>query len=1121
MEKSEFANLADLVTQKGVSYSTIVSEIHDKVLSEYHKLYPAETKTVDVVVDAKSGEIRLMRDKNEVTPDTFSPIAEKIAREVLIEKLKDSSDRKPEIDNKKSPKIDYELLDYLDKRDKKKPKYSVKEDELKLPSEAGKFIVNLVFWGYNAIFLLIIFSFITNINFSAVTDGNIIETVKNIGLARLAFLLIAGFTPFVTSFIVIKYKEKITPEKLAKLFLLFEVPLVFISIVCANVFSTPSPFVWFLLLMFIFAIPVFLINLMKITFKSEKYNYIVLFLRESLFLTSFYITLLFTYFTPLVLGTLSKIVYEYISYDIVEATVSSYRRFNPFGILIAITFGGMGIALALALTSAPYLLTYSLAKIFKRSAKEVSEKIGAVNVKKYLYIFAFVWFALVFGVSYQPSADRYINLLEDLHEAETFEEKEEIAMGLLDKEDQIKRAFDNLTNVRRRYLMAKDDDFIKDAYEEVFGIEGLGAEIIHDSFTTLAYPFVYQGSLDRNYEARNAYNYLFGETYKTARNVSSAKNVELFSRDINVETSNEGLIVKVSIDEVYTNSAFSDQEVIYEFSLPEDAVVTELLLGPNLEFTGVIAPKGAAQETYERQIVRRRDPALLEQTGPTQYRLRVYPVPSKNNRTILNGRNQRIKFTYITPVEPDGYPLPVYTKEENIKTKEVLEEVRVDGKVALVEDNYIQDNNYEELGKKLCSLQNDIQLQNNFASYSAYLVPNTKIASSGKNVECDNKNELSLTDIASGLKIAIAADVSYANKENKQIEKAVDMLHNSQLIEDNDVYLVKFNDLISEPKKLEKDNLDKDLSINYFGIGNWINSYNKLEKSDYDFVILITDSQQPASNNTTRLNKDVSLYVVHGETIPPYTTNITTDILQSGGSSFDNFTAALNSAIIDAEKVEVDGKKLVASGEYFSYYTDSGSPNMYNLAGWNEIKTTSTGDLVSYLFASKFLKGLYSTTKANLNTQVAFLDNFNDFSKNNSIVGPHSSLIALVNEFQLNTLESLSENLDRYRDETTPRAETRGQGQTINLTPEGIMSNPLSGGGIQMFGSLGIAEKSAPVSDFDSAGTFNLSPSGSLGTTSTPTFSGLALFVIANVVLLGGGVLVFILIHFKNKRRKK
>ena len=349
MEKSEFASLADLITQKDISYSSIVSEIHDRVLSEYRKLHPNEPKTVDVVVDAKSGEVRLMRDKEDVTPNSFSPIAEKIAREVLIEKLQNLPDKPkysppPNFPSKKS-KIDYELLNTLKNTDKS-------TTQRWLPSEAGKFIVNLVFWGYNILFFFIILTFILNIDYSILFSGNFSETIQNIGLTRIAFLLIAGSIPLIASFIAVKYRKKISTEQLSKLFFLFEVPLVLISIVCANAFATSSPFLWFLLLMFVFTVPVFLAHLLKIKFRSKRQEIIALFLREALFLTSFYITLLFTFIVPLILGSLAKIVYEYISYEIVDSIVSTYRSVNPFEILLPTATGSFTVSIDLTISSA-------------------------------------------------------------------------------------------------------------------------------------------------------------------------------------------------------------------------------------------------------------------------------------------------------------------------------------------------------------------------------------------------------------------------------------------------------------------------------------------------------------------------------------------------------------------------------------------------------------------------------------------------------------------------------------------------------------------------------------------------------------------------------------------------
>jgi hypothetical protein len=279
--------------------------------------------------------------------------------------------------------------------------------------------------------------------------------------------------------------------------------------------------------------------------------------------------------------------------------------------------------------------------------------------------------------------------------------------------------------------------------------------------------------------------------------------------------------------------------------------------------------------------------------------------------------------------------------------------VKIDGKTALIEDNHVKGNNTDFVSK-ICNFKDNIELTKKFASYSAYLLPNMKISNSGKDVTCDKEGELTLTSLAQNLKFAVAIDVSYDNKDSKVVDEIKETIKNNDLLNSNEVYLHKLNDLISEPIRLEENNFDENFDINFFGTGSWTKTYDKLDE-EYDFVILMTNSDKPAANNSTRIKNDIPLYIVHSEDIPAYTTNITTDILQSGGFTFNNFRKALNKAILDSSKVEVDNKKLLASGQYLSYYTDSSAPNLYFLPDWNEISATSENEPSSYLYANKFL----------------------------------------------------------------------------------------------------------------------------------------------------------------------
>ncbi|GAF89677.1 unnamed protein product, partial [marine sediment metagenome] len=99
----------------------------------------------------------------------------------------------------------------------------------------------------------------------------------------------------------------------------------------------------------------------------------------------------------------------------------------------------------------------------------------------------------------------------------------------------------------------------------------------------------------------------------------------------------------LELHEVYQNQTADLQEVIYYFNLPESAVITGVWLGASADksqaFEYQVAPRGAAQAVYREQTRVMRDPALVEQIGPRQYRLRVYPIPSL--RTTFDQQRSR------------------------------------------------------------------------------------------------------------------------------------------------------------------------------------------------------------------------------------------------------------------------------------------------------------------------------------------------------------------------------------------------------------------------------------------------------------------------------------------------
>ncbi|NOS66916.1 MAG: hypothetical protein HOO67_00920 [Candidatus Peribacteraceae bacterium] len=116
------------------------------------------------------------------------------------------------------------------------------------------------------------------------------------------------------------------------------------------------------------------------------------------------------------------------------------------------------------------------------------------------------------------------------------------------------------------------------------------------------------------------------------------------------------------------NTTSTQQEAFIEFLLPDaHAVITDLRLGLNLELPSSVAPRGAAKRVYERSMLNQIDPALLEQVGPRQYRLRVFPVPPTFKADAPGMQKVQLEFTaFIPPANMIPVTMPMTTRNLGI-----------------------------------------------------------------------------------------------------------------------------------------------------------------------------------------------------------------------------------------------------------------------------------------------------------------------------------------------------------------------------------------------------------------------------------------------------------------------
>ncbi len=243
---------------------------------------------------------------------------------------------------------------------------------------------------------------------------------------------------------------------------------------------------------------------------------------------------------------------------------------------------------------------------------------------------------------------------------------------LLENQDEIKKGLLNAYLAPYRYLSSTgDSNHVKKMFKYTFEISDDSAEVFQNIYNRIAAPFLYSGDSFFNDQMNAEYIYeeffdvpiqkaeqesimnAMGATYDRDTveagllNINQKK-VFIEKQEIVVNEHNDW--AEIEIYEQYVNKTKQVQEIFYYFSLPESAVITGLWLSDDLyekkKYAYIVATRGAARKVYKNQIRRRIDPALLEQVGPRQYRLRIFPVPAVRNKSEAQNHKMCLWLTY-------------------------------------------------------------------------------------------------------------------------------------------------------------------------------------------------------------------------------------------------------------------------------------------------------------------------------------------------------------------------------------------------------------------------------------------------------------------------------------------
>jgi putative PEP-CTERM system integral membrane protein len=483
---------------------------------------------------------------------------------------------------------------------------------------------------------------------------------------------------------------------------------------------------------------------------------------------------------------------------------------------------------------------------------------------------------------------------------------------------------------------------------------------------------------------------------------------EVHLKQQEVTLSEHGDWADVQIHEVYENQTSQRQEVVYYFNLPETAVVTGLWLGKvpdrSKAYVYQVAPRGSAQAEYRSEIRYNRDPALVEQIGPRQYRLRAFPVEPGNWSGLSNeftpGPELHLWITYRTLALDDKWPLPQLSEKRNVFWDP--------GSTRLVNGKPFSD-------------QNSWLPQALPASLAVVRTTHRVDFPGGMVVIARPADNIVAPKLPDSLRLAVVVDRSYSMSERaSDVQRALDSIH--QVVKtgpEPDLYLTASKYRGEGASRVGLASLDP-RQVFYFGGQNAAELLLQFEQlqagKQYDAIIVLTDGNgyELGEGNSTIKVPDAPIWVVHlGGGLPLGYDDPTLQAIQaSGGGIAATVDEALRRYAVSRE---MPGLLDIVDGYVWQTISANGKSTRSDLQSAElDLAPDHTG--FQALAARRVILSEMAQNHGTLD-QLPILDQLNRLAVEQSIVTPYSSMIVLVNEAQEANLEKLSGMADRYQRE--------------------------------------------------------------------------------------------------------
>jgi putative PEP-CTERM system integral membrane protein len=536
------------------------------------------------------------------------------------------------------------------------------------------------------------------------------------------------------------------------------------------------------------------------------------------------------------------------------------------------------------------------------------------------------------------------------------------------------------------------------------------------------------------------------------------REVQLLQQDLSV--AEHGDWAEVELYEVYQNLTGQRQEVVYYFNLPESAVVTGVWLGESADRAARhdfrVAPRGAAQALYRQEVRRNVDPALVEQIGPRQYRLRVFPIepeirawnPDSEQMGPAPGPPLHLWLSYRVLAADDAWPLPQLAEKRNVFWDESTERTVGGQAVPGATEDWLPESVPASVPVQQTAHRVD------FPNGETVIVRPIEPGSDDSPRPLDD------------LRLAIVLDRSRSMEGHADEVAAAlaELQAQAQSPGTSEVTLTASEFRGEAPSIVAIEEVNPGLLL-YFGGQNaaeLLAQYDALRNGpDPDAILVLTDGSgyELAAEDVELPSFGVPVWLVHlGDELPIGYDDATLEAIQASGGGIAGSVAEARTRlgvpdglmpntvptdVIDGYVWEtmatdaVDERIALSAGLVAAAAarpSDAGGMFLPQLNA-SAAAAAQIDPAFAALAARRLILSAMQRARGSVD-RLASLDALHAIAKDQAIVTPYSSMIVLVNEGQQKRLDALEAQADRFDRELEAVGETEPPGLQVTGVPE-------------------------------------------------------------------------------------